>query len=350
MANNTLRVKIQDFRGETSENATEWLHSFDLVVNHYINVPHFVPPGGNAQAPAPAQGGNAQAQAQQLAQAQANEVLFQFSAHLKGKALQWYLTQTAVIRQDYAQLRAAFVARYVNGDPHIMLESQLHNLKLENSDVDSYVAQMLELGRKLNRTADSLTGSFLMGLNNDSLRQYVMGTDNHTIDNYRQRAKLFLSANPTTAVSPVATATANSDPTLIALLQETTAAVRDMSLDFRQSRSEYRSRSNQNKSNSDRRSRYDQNSHSDRRSRYDKSPYRSQSRSPFRSRERPERPRSNSRNRYDSNTVTFRPRTRSPTPYRDREIPGEGYEGCWVCGGLSHFAKHCRDKRNRQGK
>ena len=77
MANNTLRVKIQAFRGEIHENATEWLHSFDLVVNHYINIPYFVPPGGNVQAPALAQGGNAQAQAQeaqQLANAQDNEM------------------------------------------------------------------------------------------------------------------------------------------------------------------------------------------------------------------------------------------------------------------------------------
>ncbi len=184
-----LRVKIKDFTGESSDSAQEWLSQFDLIVGHYIQHPNFQGPQGP-----PAGGAAGGAQAQQAVQnAQNAEIAFQFKVHLTKKAQQWLQTQAQAVQNNYQQLRQAFIGRYVNGDPQKMLESQLHNLRLVGSDVDGYVNSLLEIGRKLNRAPDTLTGTFLMGLQNELLKTHVMGTDNHTIENYRQRAKLYLS-------------------------------------------------------------------------------------------------------------------------------------------------------------
>ncbi len=113
-----------------------------------------------------------------------------------------------------------------------MLESQLNNLKLQDKDVDTYVNSMIEIGSKLGHDADTLTGAFPSGIQNDDLKMHVFGTNNYTLDNYRQRAKLYLSAHPTAYQSARSAAAPAVHSNLVALITETTNAFKDLAKDF----------------------------------------------------------------------------------------------------------------------
>ncbi len=118
------------------------IYLLDITSNTQIfRGPHGPPEGGAA--------GGAQAQ-QAVQNAQNAEIAFQFKVHVTKKAQQWLQTQAQAVQNNYQQLQQAFIGRYINGDPQIMLESQLHNLKLLGTDVEIHVNSLLEIGRKLN--------------------------------------------------------------------------------------------------------------------------------------------------------------------------------------------------------
>ena len=111
--------------------------------------------------------------------------------HLRGKALRWVQTLPDATTNDKTALRAAFVAKFVNSEPAIVLQQQISRVKLED-DVDKYIDTLLHLGGKLDMGPDALTRYLIGGLPFQKFKQFVMGTYTHNWQNYSQRARLYL--------------------------------------------------------------------------------------------------------------------------------------------------------------
>ena len=83
--------------------------------------------------------------------------------------------------------------------PHL-LRSPNSNLVLSSSEtIEEYYASILQLGSKLGCQPDQLTTNFLNGLP-DAMKDFIIGTDNHTMHNYVTHARLYLARHPLKSV------------------------------------------------------------------------------------------------------------------------------------------------------
>ena len=254
--------------------------------------------------------------------------LFQLKVHLRSKGLRWIQTLPDATTNDKTALRAAFVAKFVNSEPAIVLQQQISRVKLED-DVDKYLDTLLHLGGKLDMGPDALTRYLIDGLPSQEFKQFVMGTDTHNWQNYSQRARLYFATGYNREVS-------QTSSNLVAMV-EIGQQLQDLKLANsqlvaalvekreRRGRSSYRNNGRRN-TKSPHRSPY----RSPHRSpyRYDRS-YRSPHASPYRSYSPyHQRSRSNSRSRYSN---------RSP-----KRVSFD-IAHCYVCGSTEHKAKDCPD-------
>ena len=76
------------------------------------------------------------------------ECFFQLKVHLRGKALRWIQTLPGATANDRAALRAAFVGKFVDHEPAIVLLQEISKVRLED-DVEKYLDNLLYLGGKL---------------------------------------------------------------------------------------------------------------------------------------------------------------------------------------------------------
>lgn len=73
-----------------------------------------------------------------------------------------------------------------------------------NESIDDYLGDILLLGTRLGRAPQQLACTFVQGLPAD-MQQFVLGTDNHTMDSYSSRAKLYYARQASNSVKGVAT-------------------------------------------------------------------------------------------------------------------------------------------------
>ena len=106
------------------------------------------------------------------------EWLFQLKVHLRGKALRWIQTLPDATASDRAFLGPAFVGKFVDHKPAIVLQQQILKVRLED-DIEKYLDTLLYLGGKLGMGPDALTRYLIDGLPSQEFKQFVMGTDTH---------------------------------------------------------------------------------------------------------------------------------------------------------------------------
>ena len=274
------------------------------------------------------------------------EWLFQLKVHLRGKALRWIQTLSDATANDRAALRAAFVGKFVDYEPAIVLQQEISKVRLED-DVEKYLDTLLYLGGKLGMGPDALTRYLIDGLPSQEFKQFVMGTDTHNWQNYSQRARLYFATGYNREATPTSSnlvamaeigqqlqelKLANSQ--LVAALGETKE---------RRGRSPFRGKSpHRGRSPFRNRDRSDKSWNSDRRG---KSPHRS----PY-----------NSYRSYRSYKSPHSSPYRSYSPYnKSRSSSGSRYHRspervsfdlCFVCGSTDHKARECPDNYvNKRG-
>ena len=185
----SLKVTIPDF--QDGHDAEQFLNIFVLImarnregmINQYLN--EFDPVPNNVADLNAAQRATINGRCDR-------EWLFQLKVHLRGKALRWIQTLPDATANDKAALRTAFVAKFVNSEPAIVLQQQLSKVKLED-DVDKYLDTLLHLGGKLDMGPDALTRYLVDRLPSQEYKQFVMGTDTHNWQNYSQIARLYFA-------------------------------------------------------------------------------------------------------------------------------------------------------------
>ena len=193
----SLKVSIPDFND--GHDAEQFLNMFELImarnregmINQYLN--EFDPVPANLEALNAAQRAHITGKCDR-------EWPFQLKVHLRGKALRWIQTLHDATTNGKTALRAAFVAKFVNSEPAIVLQQQISKVKLED-DVDKYLDTLLYLEGKLDMGPDTLTRYLIDGLPNQEFKQFVMGTDTHNWQNYSQRAKLYFATGYNREVS-----------------------------------------------------------------------------------------------------------------------------------------------------
>ena len=124
--------------------------------------------------------------------------LYWMGADVHGPHYGWSMRQASAMllvpdtANDRAALRAAFVGKFVDHEPAIVLQQQISKVRLED-DVEKYLDTLLYLGGKLGMGPDALTRYLIDGLPSQEFKQFVMGTDTHNWQNYSQRARLYFA-------------------------------------------------------------------------------------------------------------------------------------------------------------
>ena len=125
------------------------------------------------------------------------DLIHQLPFHLSGAALSWYSTIPNDKQADWAQLKAEFEKFFLKQEPALVTESKLLSRKMKPGEtLEEYVADLTELGSKLGKSIGSLATNFLNGLPSQAMRDFVVSTDSHTIDSYKNRARIYLARHP----------------------------------------------------------------------------------------------------------------------------------------------------------
>ena len=112
----------------------------------------------------------------------------------------WFATLSDQVASKWEKLRPAFEKRFLNTEPPLALESRLQSRVLSPSEtIEDYHSSILALGATLNISNNMLTGAFLNGLP-ENMKEFIIGTDSHTHDNYMNRARLVVACHPTKTV------------------------------------------------------------------------------------------------------------------------------------------------------
>ena len=129
------------------------------------------------------------------------EARCQMGIHLTGMAGRWF--DNLVKKDTYDHLIEAFKARFVTSDSRMVIEQQMSALKLQpDGDVETYHAELLRLGNRLDRNDEALSVNFLNGLPPD-FKSYCLSTDTHKLETYKARAKLYQAIKKTEIISPI---------------------------------------------------------------------------------------------------------------------------------------------------
>lgn len=282
------RPQLNEFKGSPSEDAKGWLRKFDLLSTRYNWTNE--------------------------------EKIFQLSFNLSGAAGSWLSAQSDMTQSSWDDLRRAFESRFVNSEPALVIEAKLYNRRLlPNETIDMYYADIIGMGNQLGREPKQMAATFVQGLP-ELMRDYVLGTDTHTIESYTNRAKLYASRYPhnATAMSPVQNiqALVCKDDEMKGLKTELVNAVTESfkSMSFQ------RGRGRNNTRNRD-----------------------------FGRNYRGRRDRSDSRGKSPhGQSPNYRRRGNSRSPGRKVRF-GEN-DVCWVCGSPQHWARECPERQGRQPK
>ena len=136
----TRSLSLKYFTGK--EDPTEWIRRFELVAGKF--------------------------------QWSDQEKLFRFEFYMDGSAGPWLRALSDDRKIDYESLKAEFEAHYIKGESPIVLESQLAATKLKaDQSIDDYLAAVLDLGSRLNRTPENLAVSFLNGLS-ENMKEFCV--------------------------------------------------------------------------------------------------------------------------------------------------------------------------------
>lgn len=245
------------------------------------------------------------------------EKCFQLTFNLTGRAGSWYATLPDATQRNWVALKAAFESQFLNAEPKLITESKLNSRCLQAGEsVDDYLADILSLGNKLNRSQDQLACVFINGLPTE-MGQFCLGTDTHNLQNYTNRARLFFArgqskANKADMPTNNIVAAHESKPDHDELVNAITKSLQNLGFDRHQENSRSRSRdSSTNKQ-------------------------RARSKSPF-----------------ARSSVRTRSRDRKFNVPQNRRRRDEGQKtvrfrrgGCFICGSYQHWAKHCRNNQS----
>ena len=128
------------------------------------------------------------------------EKCLQLGFHLSGNAAIWFSSLQEDDAKTWNTLKSAFEKQFLDNEPSLVTESRLQSRTLSSSEtIEEYYASILQLGSKLDRQPDHLTTNFLNGLP-DAMKDFIIGTDKHTMDNYITRARLYLARHPLKSV------------------------------------------------------------------------------------------------------------------------------------------------------
>ena len=158
-----LRLTLADFSGNLSE-AKTWYRKFTLLASKY--------------------------------EWDKAEKCLQLSFHLSDLAGVWF---SSLSTDDWARLKAAFEKQFLNTEPTLVTESKFQSRVFQphSETIDEYYSSILSLGATLGRNSEQLATNFMNGLP-ESIKDFVIGTDNHTMENY-SRARLYLARHPSGA-------------------------------------------------------------------------------------------------------------------------------------------------------
>ena len=159
-----LRLTLADFSGNLSE-AKTWYRKFTLLAWKY-------------------EWDNA-------------EKCLQLSFHLSDLAGVWF---SSLSTDNWARLKAAFEKQFLNTEPTLVTKSKLQSREFQphSETIDEYYSSILSVGATLGRNSEQLATNFMNGLP-ESIKDFVIGTDNHTMENYLSRARLYLARHPSGA-------------------------------------------------------------------------------------------------------------------------------------------------------
>ena len=129
-----------------------------------------------------------------------DEKCVQLGLSMTESAGNWFATLSDEVASKWDKLRPAFEKHFLNTEPPLVLESRLQSRVLSPSEsTEDYYSSILALGAALNRSNDMLTAAFLNGLP-ENMKEFIIGTDSHTLDNYMNRARLFVARHPVKTV------------------------------------------------------------------------------------------------------------------------------------------------------
>ena len=122
------------------------------------------------------------------------QTLVKFSFNLGGKAADWYSNLDKATKTTWQLVQKAFEERYINGDSAVITYNKLQNRKWKSHEesLDDYLSDIISLGQKSGRDKASLLVNYLQGLPRQYQR-YCLMTDNHSLENYYNRSKLYQS-------------------------------------------------------------------------------------------------------------------------------------------------------------
>jgi len=159
------KLKIKEFSGSGAQTAESWWQKFEIAtkINTWKD----------------------------------EDLVLQFPFYLSGAALSWYSALETTIKDDWARLKAEFEKFFLKQEPALVTESKLLSRKMKAGEtLEEYMAELTELGSKLGKSVNSLATNFLNGLPSQAMRDFVVSTDSHTIDSYKNRARIYLARHP----------------------------------------------------------------------------------------------------------------------------------------------------------
>jgi hypothetical protein len=153
------RVAPQKFLGTSIENAAFWLQCFNTYCGHnHID-------GDNRTG--------------------------HFILFLAGPAQNWYLTLPDAVKQNWAQLSAAFTNRFANIENNIAQEELFYaKTQAQNEKAADFINDMMSLGNKLGLNVPTMLSTIKRNLSPE-LRAYVLSHNVADLTQLLQRAELF---------------------------------------------------------------------------------------------------------------------------------------------------------------
>ena len=129
---------------------------------------------------------------------------FIIQSHLCGDAIVWldsfdldHLPNVNGYPDFLADFYSAFEKQYILKEPDFLIQKKLIALQFcpDTEEIDAYISEIHKLTTRLaNNTPASVAMYFIQGLP-DQLRQYCLATDNHSLESYTNRARVWIADN-----------------------------------------------------------------------------------------------------------------------------------------------------------